>query len=175
MMETTGAITSLSMSFPARKAVISFEIAASPEECEKYRGQALDITFEKHREHRSNNANRLLWECIGRIARETGRDKWTEYLDLLRDYGRYTYIAVKPNMVDAVKRQWRECEEIGEITINGEKAVQLLCYFGSSTYNSKEFAALLDGTIQQMKTLGIDVPPTGQVWKALKAWEQEHG
>lgn len=174
-METTGKMTGLSVSYPSRRAVITLEVTARPEDIEKYQGQDVDVSIEPHRAHRSANANRLLWECIRRIAQETGRDKWTEYLDLLKDFGRYTYIVAKPEMVEAVKKQWRETEVIGDIDINGTNGVQMLCYFGSSTYNTKEFAHLLDGTIAQMKDLGIDVPPSGDIKRALDQWRETHG
>lgn len=174
-MNTTGMITGLSVSYPTRKAVITMEVTARPEDVEKYTGKAVDVEIEQHRNHRSNNANRLLWECVRRIAMETGRDKWTEYLDLLKDYGKYTYLVVKPDAVEAVKKQWREVEEIGEVMVGQDRGVQLLCYFGSSTYNSKEFSVLLDGTINQMRNLGIDVPPSGDIKRALDAWREEHG
>lgn len=174
-METVGKMTGLSVAYPSRKAVITLEVTARPEDIEKYTGQDLDITIDKHRNHRSVNANKLLWECIRRIAMETGRDKWTEYLELLRDYGKYTYLVAKPEAVEAVKRQWRETEVLGKISVNGTEAVQMLCYFGSSTYNTKEFAALLDGAINQMRCLGLDVPPSGDVKRALDRWEAEHG
>ena len=78
-------------------------------------------------------------------------------------------------VVDAMKKQWRETEVIGEIDINGTKGVQMLCYFGSSTYNTKEFSVLLDGLMNNMRDLGLDIPPTGDLKRALEQWEKTHG
>lgn len=174
-MQTTGKVSDIKISYESGKPVISFEIDAKAEDLNKYLGIDLDISFDKHRNHRSNDANRLLWECLGRVAAETGRDKWTEYLSLLKDYGKYTYVVVKPGVVEAMKKQWRETEVIGEIDINGTKGVQMLCYFGSSTYNTKEFSVLLDGLMDNMRDLGLDIPPTGDLKRALEQWEKTHG
>jgi hypothetical protein len=76
--------------------------------------------------------------------------------------------------VDAVKQQWRECEEIGKVDINGQEAVQLLCYFGSSTYDTKEFSVLLDGVISEMKEIGLAPPPSKHIKEALDQWEKSH-
>ena len=123
--------------------------------CEK-----LQVKATKYREQRSLDANALLWSCLGQIADSMpGTDKWDVYLLMLKRYGKYTYICVKPNMVEAVKAQWRECEVIGEIQINGEPAIQMLCYFGSSTYDTKEFSVLLEGVISEMKEMN-----TGQIY-----------
>ena len=77
---------------------------------------------------------------------------------MLKRYGTYTYICVKPKAVEAVKKQWREVEEIGKIDINGQESVQLLCYFGSSTMNGQEFSVLLDGVVSEMKEMGLPTP-----------------
>lgn len=136
--------------------------------------ESLDIKVVKHRKRRSLDANALLWACLGEIASTLRADKWDIYLQMLRRYGKYTYICVKPNVVDAVKQQWRECEEIGTVDINGQQAVQLLCYFGSSTYSTKEFAVLLDGVISEMKDIGLAPPPSKHIEEALTQWNKSH-
>ena len=133
------------------------------------REKLFDIT--EHKEKRSRDANALLWACLGEIAGALRSDKWTVYLQMLKRYGKYTYICVKPKVVEAVKRQWRECEEIGRVNINGQEAVQMLCYFGSSTYDSKEFSILLDGVISEMKEMGIDTPADRELKRAIKQME----
>lgn len=137
-------------------------------------GQTLDIKVVKHRKKRSKDANAMLWACLGELASALRADKWDVYLQMLKRYGKFTYICVKPGVVEAVKAQWRECEEIGEIDINGSKAVQLLCYFGSSTYDTKEFSVLLDGVISEMLEIGITPPPGKHIKEALEQWEKSH-
>jgi hypothetical protein len=71
-----------------------------------------------------------------------------------------------------VRAQWRECEVIGEVNINGQKAVQMLCYFGSSTYDTKEFGRLLDGVISEMQEMGLETPASEDMRRALEQWEK---
>lgn len=141
------------------------------QECEK-----LSIIAEKYKEKRSIDANGMLWACIGEIAKATTPplDKWDVYLLMLKRYGQYTYICVKPNAVEAMKAQWRECEIVGEIDINGKKAVQLLCYFGSSTYNTKEFSVLLEGVVSEMVEMGLQPPPSKEMRRALEELEKKN-
>ena len=129
--------------------------------------------IKEYKEKRSLNANALLWKCLGDLANALRSDKWTVYLQMLKRYGTYTYICVKPKVVEAVKKQWRECEEIGTINIDGQEAVQLLCYFGSSTMNTKEFSVLLEGVISEMKEMGLDVPDK-DLERVVKQLEAEH-
>ena len=134
----------------------------------------LDIEMKKHRKYRSLDANALLWKCLGDIAEAINADKWDIYLKMLKRYGKYTYIVVKESAVERMKQQWRECEVVGDITVNGEKAVQMLCYFGSSLYDTKEFSVLLDGVISEMREMGLDLPPSGEMQRALEAWEKRN-
>ena len=136
------------------------------------REKLFDIS--EHKEKRSLSANGLLWSCLGEIAAALRTDKWDVYLQMLKRYGTYTYICVKPNMVEAVKKQWRECEELGHVDIKGQDSVQMLCYFGSSTMTSKEFSVLLDGVISEMKELGLLTPSEKDLDRALKEMERSN-
>ena len=129
-----------------------------------------DVEIKKYYPKRSLNANALFWKGCGLIAEAVGRDNWSVYLDLLRDYGEFTYIIVKPQAVEMWKEQYRLCEEIGEIDINGKKGVQLLCFYGSSTYNNKQMARLIDGMLQELKALDIDFVPESDITKAVAEW-----
>lgn len=174
-METTGKISNVTRDWHSNKLIVSLELDANPtEELQTLMNENLDIKIGKHRERRSLNANRLLWECIRQIAVEMRTDKWSVYLKLLRDYGEYTYICVPPGAVPMVRRQWRECEEIGEIDIHGRKAVQMICYYGSSTYDSKQFSVLLDGTKTEMEQIGLTPPPSEHMRRVIEAWEKDH-
>lgn len=172
-MRTTGKINGISKDWQTGKVQISFQINSLPDDLSVLQGcEILDITAEKHKKKRSLNANALLWKCLGDIAGALRTDKWSVYLQMLKRYGEYTYICVKPKAVDMLKRQWRECEEIGEIEIHGDKAVQMLCYYGSSTYDTKQFSVLLDGVISEMKELGLETPTSEEMRRSIEQWEQ---
>lgn len=177
-MQFTGKLENISRDWKSGKVQLTFSVnepaavsqIESIQKCEK-----LSIKAVKHKEKRSLDANAMLWACLGELAAFLHVDKWELYLQMLKRYGKYTYICVKPAVVEAVKAQWRESEVIGEIDINGQKAVQMLCYFGSSTYNSKEFSVLLEGVIEEMKDTGLDAPPSQDMRRALEDWGRTHG
>lgn len=136
-------------------------------DCEK-----LIVEIKRYRRKRSLDANALLWLCIGRIADATRTDKMQVYKDLIKSYGQYTYIVVKKNAVNKMQKYWRVCEEVGEVSVGDEIGVQLLCYYGSSTYDTKEFSILLDGTIQEMENIGLQRPSSKEMRMALEKWEK---
>ena len=176
-MKFTGKLLSVNMDWREGKYSITFSVneQSSLNEIEKIKNlDKLSIEAKKYREKRSLDANALLWACLSEIAVALRTDKWDVYLMMLKRYGKYTYICVKPNVVESVKAQWRECEEIGTININGQEAVQLLCYFGSSTYDTKEMSVLIDGVISEMEEMGLETPESREVKRAIEEYEKHH-
>jgi hypothetical protein len=51
----------------------------------------------------------------------------------------------------------------------------MLCYFGSSTYDSKEFSILLNGVISEMEEMGLATPKSEEVERMLIQWEKSCG
>lgn len=166
-MDLTGRLKGLLKDWGTGKWTISFEIDESPnDEMNNLAAfEFLDIKVDKHREIRSVNANKLMWACIGQIAAETRIDKWDIYKQMLRRYGKFVYLGIPREAVEDLKKAWRECEEIG---VMDDGKVEMLCYFGSSTYNSKDFSVLLDGIIDEMKEMGLALPRREEVDKAIE-------
>lgn len=127
----------------------------------------------EHKEKRSLDANGMLWSCLQDIAVALHTDKWSVYLMMLKRYGKFSYVIVHPSAVEAMKKQWRELEEVGEVDVNGSKGIQLLCYYGSSTYNTKEFSVLLDEVISEMKEMGLTPPPTKDMQILIDAMREK--
>ena len=173
-MEFTGQIKGISNDFVSGETLITFSVNENTTvlpEYEKLKNcKKLRIKAVQYREKRSLDANAYLWVLLQKIAEVLRTDKWSVYLQMLKRYGQFTYIVVKPGAVEAVKKQWRECEEIGEIDVNGTKAVQMLCYYGSSTYDTKDFSILLDGVISECKELGIETLPPHELQMLKERW-----
>ena len=171
-MEFTGRIVNtgysgddITITFTINERVSVFPEYDKIRNCEK-----LKIKAYKYRERRSLDANAYLWVLLQKMAEVLLTDKWTMYLKMLKQYGQFTYIVVKPAAVEAVKKQWRECEEVGEIDVNGTKAVQMLCYYGSSTYDTREMAVLIDGVAGECKELGIETLSPDELRQMKERW-----
>jgi hypothetical protein len=173
-MEFTGVIKGISNDYITGELNITFSVneksTIMPEyeklkDCEKLR-----IEAKKYRNRRSLDANAYLWVMLQKLAEALHSGKWSIYLQMLKRYGQFTYIVVKPGAVEAVKKQWRECEEIGEIDVNGTKAVQMLCYYGSSTYDTKQMSVLIDGVVSECQELGIETLPPDELQRMKERW-----
>jgi hypothetical protein len=134
------------------------------------KGKELAVEVKQYRQKRSLDANALLWKMCTEIATVIRGSKDEVYLQMLERYGQFTHIIVKPHVIEKVKQEWRTVRELGEVTVNGQTGVQLQCYFGSSTYNTKEFSVLLDGVISEAKELGIEVITESEKSLLLQEW-----
>ena len=122
------------------------------------------------KKRRSLDANAALWKILSMMADKLHTTKDELYLEMLSRYGVFTFIVVKPNIVDRVKTEWKTVRELGEVTINGKTGIQLQCFFGSHTYNSKEFSVLLNGVIQDAKEIGIDFISREEQARMINEW-----
>ena len=174
-MEFTGKLQTVSRDWKTGQWNITFSMNEASainevnniQSCEK-----LSIKAVKHRNKRSLDANAYCWVILQKIAEVLHQDKWNVYLEMLGKYGVFTHIIVKPNVVDKVKEEWRTVKELGEVSVNGMTGIQLQCYFGSSTYNTKEMSVLIDGIVYEAKELGIETLPPDELERMKIEWNQ---
>lgn len=152
-------------------------MTGTPEEIVRWlfsqdRDKLFDVT--EHNEKYTRKALRFFWACVGDIATALRADKWDVYLQMLKRYSKgFTYMCIKKKALEAFKTKWRECEEIGTVNIEGEEAVQLLCYYGLSLMNKKELAVMIDGVTSEMREMGLDIP-NKELERILKQLEGEN-
>lgn len=174
-MEFTGRLKDVSRDWQTGQYNITFTMneASAINEIDNIKDvDKLSIKAVKHRQKRSLDANAYMWVLLQKIAEVGGSDKWSVYLEMLGSYGVFTHIIVKPNVVDKVKEEWRTVKELGEVCVNGTTGIQLQCYFGSSTYNTKEMSVLIDGVVSEAKELGIETLSPDELERMKAEWNQ---
>jgi len=134
------------------------------------RGKELSVDIKQYRKQRSLDANALLWKMCTEIANVIRSTKDEVYLQMLERYGVFTHIIVKPEAVDRVVQEWRTARVLGEVTVNNKTGIQVMCYYGSHLYDTKEFSVLLDGIISEAKDMGIDVISESEKQSLLNEW-----
>jgi len=134
------------------------------------KGKTLNVEIKQHRAKRSLDSNAYLWILLQKIASALNTSKDDVYLHMLERYGVFTHIVVKLHAVDKFKENWRTVKDLGEIKIGGGKGRQLQCYFGSSSYDSKEFSVLIDGVVSECKEMGIETLPEEELQSMKESW-----
>ena len=117
--------------------------------------------IKKANKKRSLTQNAYCWVLINELGNVLRKSKEEIYLEILKDYGQSITISIDSS-VDAT-RYFKYYEEIGEGIANGKKFKHYKVYLGSSTYDSKEMAILIDGVIQECKQQGIETLTPQQI------------
>lgn len=171
-MECTGKLKSVSKNWISRKWEVTFEINEDiTASIDKIRDKLLNLTAKIHREKRSLDANAYAWVLMQKIAEAIHTDKWSVYLMMLERYSPvFTHIIVRPEAVERVKGEWRTVKVLGPIQVNGSSGIQLQCYFGSSTFDSKEMSSFIDGIVSECKEMGIETLPPDEIERMRREW-----
>lgn len=136
----------------------------------------LDIKIEKHRDGRSDRANRYFHKLVGEIAKVQKVSMIEVKNQMISDYG-----CVDEEMPDIQLKasvDWRRIEKIHlqpttEYSV-GDDGILYYRYKvmrGSHTYNTKEMSVLIDGVVQEAKELGIETLPPCEIERMKQLWE----
>lgn len=141
--------------------VLSFNLGDNPhiayDVYEQYMNAPVKVEIKKYKEKRSDEANRMFWKCISLLADAMQMDNWEMYLREIKKYGKYTSLFIRKDALEDFRKLWREVEIVGEkIDQEGIEYLEVLCFYGSSKYDTKEFSRLLSGVIDDMKEIGLD-------------------
>jgi len=182
-MAYTGKIIGLSKDYATGKYNLSLSVNEDVrglfekyKECEK-----LSIDIKKYRNSRSIDANRYMWLLLGKIAEKLNQDldvnKYTKddiYLMMLKDYGQYTVAGMVEAAVDRFKKEWKLVEEVDRKQTNNKTLVTLICYIGSSNYDTKEMSILIDGVVSKCKELDIETATPDEIEHMKALWGERY-
>ncbi len=128
------------------------------------------LEVKEFRRKRSLNANGYFWELVGKLASQLNTDNDSIYLSLLERYGVFTHVIVKEKAVEQFKQEYRLIKDLGEVKVNGQSGIQLQCFFGSSTYDTKQMARLIDGVVSECKDLDIETMTPQEIELLKTEW-----
>lgn len=124
-------------------------------------GKEYELTISNAVKKRSNDANRYFWELVGKLSEKINVSPEDIYRTYIKDIGgNYEVMPIREDAVDTWIKNWRsrgigwQCDILGESKLRGYTNV--ICYYGSSTYNSKQFSRLIELCIEDCKTQGIE-------------------
>ena len=133
-----------------------------------YKFKAGNYEIEQKRKKRSNDANALCWKLCTEIANVLRADKESIYLDMLKKYGQSDIVSVLSSV--AVKGYFKYYDEFGKGTVNGKEFTHYKVYKGSSEYDTREMSILIDGIIDEAKSLDIEVISEREKTLLLEEW-----
>lgn len=135
-----------------------------------------DVKIQKHRKKRSLNANSYCWVLLGEISKIMRIPKDEIYRNIIKQLGKYEILPIKNEAVDTFIKAWTSkglgwiCEILGDSKLDGYTNV--VAYYGSSVYNTKEMSILLDGIVQEAKNLDIKTKEDLEIERMLEEWDK---
>lgn len=179
-MTSTGTIQNISLDYKTKKPVITLQLDAtgSIESLEQIKDDKLSVEIKKWRKKRSLDANAYCWLLCDRIAKELSKDgtihkKEEIYQDTIMQIGTFEPFIVQENGLDKFKRIWQN-QGLGFVVqevSRKDKCVRVNCYYGSSTYDSKEMSLLIELLVDTAKSLNIETMPKQELESLLRSWK----
>lgn len=129
-----------------------------------------ELTITKPKNPKSNDANAYYWALIGKLSEKINVSPRDIYCHHIQDIGgNYEIVPIRDDAVETWKRNWTRkglgwvCESLGESKFRGY--TNMICFYGSSTYDSRQMSRLIDLCIEDCKAQGIETLTPSQ--KAL--------
>ena len=115
----------------------------------------LSVEVKEYRKGRSLNANSYLWVMLNEMGNVLKTGKEEVYFQMLKRYGQGGVVKIPHNMTEMFERAYKYHEK-HESLADEEKATYYRFWVGSSEYDTKEMAILIDGVVSECKELGIE-------------------
>lgn len=139
-------------------------------------GKAYEVDIKEHRERRSLDANAYFWVLCGKLAAALGITKNEVYRNFVRDVGdNFVIVPIKNEAVEKWVSNWEAngigfvCDILGESKLPGYTNV--ITYYGSSTYDTKQMSALINLAVQACAEQGIETMTPQELSLLLEEWE----
>lgn len=143
-------------------------------EYDELKDKDINVEIKKYSQKRSLDANAYCWTIIDKIAEKTGIKKTEVYKNAIKEIGGVsTIICVKDIAADSLCRGWSE-HGTGWMTEKTKSKIpgctNVTLWYGSSVYDSKQMAALIDSVIQEAEQQGISTITEKEKEQLLGKW-----
>ena len=134
----------------------------------------VDVTVKKHREKRSLDANAYFWVLVDRLAEKLRIPK----TDIYRRYiweigGNHEIVCVIDSAVEKLRNGW-EHNGLGWQTDTMASRIpgctNVILYYGSSTYNTRQMSHLIDMAVQDCQDQDIETLPPEKLAGMMEEW-----
>lgn len=142
--------------------------------------QTKDKQFElkEFKEKRSLNANAYCWVLCDKIAKELSKEgtvttKEIVYKDAITQIGSFEPMIIEEKAFENFERIWSR-QGLGFIVqevSRKDKCIRVNCYYGSSTYNTKEMSLLIKLLVELAESLNIETKSENEINSLLEKWK----
>lgn len=135
--------------------------------------------LKEYKQKRSNDANAYCWVLCDKIGKELSKEqqvitKEMVYKDAITQMGTFEPMIIEEKAYENFKRIWSK-KGLGFIVqevSKKDKCIRVNCYYGSSTYNTKEMSLLIQALVELAKSLDIETKSEKEINSLLESWKK---
>ena len=140
-------------------------------------GKQYSLEIKEYRKKRSMDANAYAWVLLDKIAAEMGINKVALYREAITHIGgNNAIVCVKNEAAESLRMAWAQ-KGLGWVadTLPSkiEGCTNVILYYGSSVYDGKQMARLIDNLVQDAKALGIETLSPNEIARMEAAWDAQ--
>ena len=140
--------------------------------------QGKPVEIKPQRPKRSLDANAYAWVLLDKLAAKLGRTKAEIYREAIRSIGGVSEtVCVRDVAVDKLIEGWQH-NGLGWFADTMPSKIKgctnVVLYYGSSTYDTKQMSALIDAIVQDCKAVGVETLTPEQIAALNAAWGGKH-
>ena len=130
----------------------------------------------EYKEKRSLDANAYAWVLLEKLQDRLHIPKEEIYRDLIRNIGSYEVVPIKNEALSKFKQAWSK-NGLGWITDTTKSKLEgytnVIAYYGSSIYNTKEMSRFIELIIQECEQLHIETRSKEEIDSLLESWDKK--
>lgn len=138
-------------------------------------GRVYEAELKEHRQRRSLDANAYAWVLIGKLAAKLNLPKEDVYRHFIKDVGNnYEILPIRDDAVEKWISNWQKkgigwvCDILGDSKLEGYTNV--ITYYGSSTYDSKQMSDFIKLIVQECESQGIETMTPQELSLLMGGW-----
>jgi len=139
------------------------------------KGKSVSLVISEWRDKRSLDANAYAWVLLDKLGQALMRSPEEIYCELIRDVpGNREIMPVRKDAAETWCRNWSkhgigwQTESLGDSKLEGYE--NIVCYYGSSVYDTAQMARLIDLIIQECRQVNIETLPPDKLEAMVEAW-----
>ena len=155
-------------------------MVGTPEEISRYLWQLdKDKQYEikEYHKKRSLDSNAYCWVLCKEIADKLHITAEEVYRKNIKEMGKYEILPIKDEAVETFINAWSYkgigwfSEILSKSKIEGY--TNIIAYYGSSIYDSKEMSLLLDSLVQEAEQLNIETKTPNEIARLKELWKND--
>ncbi len=157
-------------------------------------GKEISLELKRLTKKRSLDANAYFWKLCGELADKTRQNKDDIYKHLVRQVGVFRPMTIQEEALPTLERAWSDRgtawfidridsyetsfkvkdKETGKEKWQMKPVWNVNCYYGSSTYNTRQMSRLIDSLVEECKAQGIETLTPAELALLKEDWHGKH-